>query len=45
MLPLMVLRRLDCVLELTKEAVLAERKYLIAAKTAENAIPQSSPVL
>jgi len=40
MLPLVVLRRLDCVLEPTKDAVLAEHKRLIAAKTPENAIPR-----
>lgn len=40
MLPLVVLRRLDCVLEPTKDAVQAEHKRLIAAKTAENAIPR-----
>ncbi len=40
MLPLVVLRRLDCVLEPTKDAVLAEHKRLIAAHTAENAIPR-----
>jgi type I restriction enzyme M protein len=40
MLPLVVLRRLDCVLEPTKIAVLAEHKRLIAAKTPENAIPR-----
>lgn len=40
MLPLIVLRRFDCVLEATKEAVLAEHKRLIATKTAENAMPR-----
>lgn len=40
MLPIVVLRRLDCVLELTKDAVLAEHKRLVAAKTPENAIPR-----
>jgi type I restriction enzyme M protein len=40
MLPLVVLRRFDCVLEPTKERVLAEHKRLIGAKTAENAIPR-----
>ncbi len=40
MLPMVVLRRLDCVLEPTKTAVLAEHKRLIAAKTPENAIPR-----
>jgi type I restriction enzyme M protein len=40
MLPLVVLRRLDCVLEPTKDAVVAEYARLIAAKTAENAIPR-----
>lgn len=40
MLPIVVLRRLDCVLEPTKAAVLAEHKRLIANKMAENAIPK-----
>ncbi len=40
MLPMVVLRRLDCVLEPTKEAVLAEHAKLIAAGKAENAIPR-----
>lgn len=40
MLPIVVLRRLDCVLESTKDAVLAEHKRLKAAKTAQNAIPR-----
>ena len=40
MLPMVVLRRLDCVLEPTKDAVLAEHTRLIAARTAENAIPR-----
>jgi type I restriction enzyme M protein len=40
MLPLVVLRRLDCVLEPTKAAVLAEHKRLLAANTSENAIPR-----
>jgi type I restriction enzyme M protein len=40
MLPMVVLRRLDCVLEPTKDAVLAEHKRLIAAHTSENAIPR-----
>ena len=40
MLPMVVLRRLDCVLEPTKDAVLAEHKRLIAANTPENAIPR-----
>ena len=40
MLPMVVLRRLDCVLEPTKAAVLAEHKRLVAAKTPENAIPR-----
>jgi type I restriction enzyme M protein len=40
MLPMVVLRRLDCVLEPTKDAVLAEHARLIAAGTAENAIPR-----
>lgn len=39
MLPIVVLRRLDCVLEPTKDAVLAEHKRLEAAKTPPNAIP------
>ena len=40
MLPMVVLRRLDCVLEPTKDAVLQEHTRLVAAKTAENAIPR-----
>ncbi|WP_431284503.1 type I restriction-modification system subunit M [Humitalea sp. 24SJ18S-53] len=40
MLPMVVLRRFDCVLEPTKEAVLIEHKRLIANKTAENALPR-----
>ena len=40
MLPMVVLRRLDCVLESTKDAVLAEHARLVAAGTAENAIPR-----
>lgn len=40
MLPMVVLRRLDCVLEPTKDAVLAEHAKLIAAGTPENAIPR-----
>jgi type I restriction enzyme M protein len=40
MLPMVVLRRLDCVLEPTKDAVLAEHARLIAAGTSENAIPR-----
>ena len=40
MLPIVVLRRLDCVLELTKDAVLAEHKRLLAARTPESAIPR-----
>jgi type I restriction enzyme M protein len=40
MLPMVVLRRLDCVLEPTKDAVLKEHARLVAAKTAENAIPR-----
>ena len=40
MLPLVVLRRLDCVLEPTKIAVLAEHNRLLSAKTPENAIPR-----
>lgn len=40
MLPMIVLRRFDCVLEPTKEAVLKEHQRLIAAKTAENALPR-----
>ncbi len=38
MLPMVVLRRLDCVLEPTKQAVLAKHAKLIAADTAENAM-------
>lgn len=40
MLPMIVLRRLDCVLEPTKEKVLAEHDRLLAAGTPENAIPR-----
>lgn len=40
MLPMVVLRRLDCVLEPTKDAVLAEYARLTAAGTPENAIPR-----
>ncbi|WP_119419983.1 type I restriction-modification system subunit M [Desertibaculum subflavum] len=40
MLPMVVLRRFDCVLEPTKDAVLDEHKRLVAAKTAENALPR-----
>jgi len=40
MLPMVALRRLDCVMEPTKDAVLAEHKRLLAAKTPENAIPR-----
>lgn len=40
MLPMVVLRRLDCVLEPTKDAVLAEHARLAAAGTSENAIPR-----
>jgi type I restriction enzyme M protein len=39
MLPMVVLRRLDCVLEPTKDAVLAEYARLQAAHTPEKAIP------
>ena len=40
MLPMVVLRRLDCVLEPTKDAVVAEHRRLVAAGTPENAIPR-----
>ena len=40
MLPMVVLRRLDCVLEPTKDAVLAKHTQLLAAGTPENAIPR-----
>ena len=40
MLPMVVLRRLDCVLEPTKDAVIKESARLKAAKTPENAIPR-----
>lgn len=40
MLPMVVLRRLDCVLEPTKDAVLVEHARLIAVGTPENAIPR-----
>jgi type I restriction enzyme M protein len=38
MLPIIVLRRFDCVLEPTKDKVLAEHERLIAAQTAEPAM-------
>jgi type I restriction enzyme M protein len=40
MLPIVVLRRLDCVLEPTKVAVLKEHKRLVAEQTPENAMPR-----
>ncbi len=40
MLPMVVLRRLDCVLEPTKDAVLKEHKRLTAARTPEKALPR-----
>lgn len=40
MLPMVVLRRFDCVLEPTKDAVVAEYKKLVAAGTPEEAIPR-----
>ena len=40
MLPMVVLRRLDCVLEPTKDAVLTEYARLQAARTPETAIPR-----
>ncbi len=40
MLPMIVLRRLNCVLEPTKDAVLAANKQLKAAKTSPNAFPK-----
>lgn len=40
MLPLIVLRRLDCVLEPTKDAVVAEYARLLAAGMPEEAIPR-----
>lgn len=40
MLPMVVLRRFDCVLEPTKDAVVAEYDRLVAAGTPENAIPR-----
>ncbi len=40
MLPMVVLRRLDCVLEPTKDAVLKECKRLQAAHTPEKALPR-----
>jgi type I restriction enzyme M protein len=39
MLPMVVLRRLDCVLEPTKDAVLKEHKRLKAARTPDKALP------
>ena len=40
MLPMIVLRRLDCVLAPTKDAVVKEHARLVAAGTAEKAIPK-----
>jgi type I restriction enzyme M protein len=40
MLPMVILRRLDCVLEPTKDAVLAEYARLNAAHTPEKALPR-----
>lgn len=40
MLPMIVLRRFDCVLEPTKAAVVQEYERLVAANTPENAIPR-----
>ena len=40
MLPMIVLRRLDCVLEPTKDAVLKQHKRLLAARTPEKALPR-----
>lgn len=40
MLPMIVLRRFDCVLEPTKDAVVKEYERLVAANTPENAIPR-----
>lgn len=40
MLPMIVLRRLDCVLEPTKDAVVKEHARLVAAGMAEKAIPR-----
>ena len=40
MLPLIVLRRFDCVLEKTKDAVLKKNRELVAAKTPEKALPR-----
>ncbi len=40
MLPIVVLRRLDCVLEPSKDAVLAEHARLLAAGTPDKAIPR-----
>jgi hypothetical protein len=40
MLPMVVLRRLDCVLEPTKDAVLAEHARVVAYGAPENAIPR-----
>jgi type I restriction enzyme M protein len=40
MLPMIVLRRLDCVLEPTKDAVVRDYDRLVAAGTPENAIPR-----
>jgi type I restriction enzyme M protein len=40
MLPMVVLRRLDCVLESSKDAVLKEHARLVSAGVAERAIPR-----
>ena len=40
MLPMIVLRRLDCVLEPTKDAVVKEHERLVAAGMAEKDIPR-----
>jgi type I restriction enzyme M protein len=40
MLPMVVLRRLDCVLEPTKDAVVAEHRRLIKSRTPETARPR-----
>lgn len=40
MLPMVVLRRFDCLLEPTKDAVLAKHAQLVAAETPEQAIPR-----
>jgi type I restriction enzyme M protein len=44
MLPMVVLRRFDCVLEPSKDAVISEPARLTAAGAPERAIPRLLPV-